>query len=274
MEWKDCLKKNRQGKGDPVTALYLPSGFVAAESIPLACRALNWVSHIVFAGSLSRIPRVSERDVRSSKGMKRVEDRFARAERERRAFLTRRYDPDAPKPLVSYMRVEADDKTLQVFLCRDAPFETSVSLTIRPHNPGRDGSKHGPPLVVLQWETKTQNRDEAFRLPETFGPSVRTAACAWQDSKDTGLTSVVFKVASRYPIQMPRRWSLLGIEWRENQGGVVCFGSDDMVGYLVTLPSSLSGQIVHRVADGDLTIYEGESYYLEDRPGRPIRQKI
>lgn len=274
MDWKKLIGTNKKGLGDPVTALYLPDGFVVATSVPLARLALRWIARLTFGETAGHLTcDLNEGDTSTIDGMNRLAERFERLENERQKGL-RRYDLFAQKPLIAGLRVHQFRDALQLHAFRLAPFESSVTVTVRPHLASRDGHERGPPLVGIEWRTVGPCRDEALLLPETFGAAVRNSACSWPDTTETGLESVVFRIASHMPFFMPRRWSLLGFEWPHDQGGVVCFGGTDMVGYLVTLPKDLASPLVHRVGDGGITIIGGERFYLNDGGRSPLWQKF
>lgn len=274
MDWTKRLKTNENGLGDPVTALYLPEGFVVATSFPLAGLALRWIARLTFGEAAERVTgNIVGDNAANVNGLREISERFTRLEDERQTGL-QRYDTDVPKPLIAGLRVHLLEDSLQLHAFRTTPFGSSVTVTVRPHLASRDGSKDGPPLVGVEWKTVGPGRDEAMLLPETLGAPVRNNACSWPDTTETGLTSVVFRVASHMPLPMPRRWSLRGLEWPHDRGGIVCFGKDSEVGYLVTLPRELASPLVRRVGDGSITLYGGEHYYLDDRSRSPQWQKF
>ncbi len=264
MDWKKYLGTNTRGNGDPVTALYLPQGHFIAGSFPLARRTLEWVARMTFGESAGRIiHEMNEENTTTIDGLRALSERFVQLETLRETAGLR-YDPDAPKPLFAGLRVTMFDDALQLYVFRQAPFDSCVNVTIRPHLPSRDGTPQGPPLIGLEWETIGPGHDEALMLPETFGPSIRNNASAWPNTEKTNLTTVVFRIASHMPIVLPKRWSLLGFEWPANVGGIVCFGAHNEVGYLVTLPKEMAGLLIRRVGNGEMTIYGGEDHYVGD----------
>ena len=273
MDWSAYLAEN-PGGGDPVTALWQPSGFVIARSFPLASDAIAWIVRLTFgddAGPIIR--RIGERGATSLDGLRRLAVRLRSLEAKRIANEDR-YAPDAQKPLMAGLRVRMLGDSLSLFAFRQAPFDSSVSLIIRPHDARRDGSAEGPPVVGIEWSTVGPGRDERLLLPETLGAALRNCSCAWPDTSETGLTSVVFRIASHIPLRMPKRWSLAGIEWPADRGGIACFGGGKDVGYLVTLPRELASPLIRNVCAGGTDIYGGESFHLNDRPPAPFPQKF
>lgn len=274
MDWKQRLDTNTEARGDPVTALYLPKGFVVAASIPFAELAIRWIARLTFGEAAERVTNeLIEDHATTYDGLRAISNRFTLLADERQARL-QDYDPDAPKPLIAGLRAPLFADSLKLHAFRTTPFRSSVTVTIRPYLASRDGSKDGPPLVGVEWTTVGPGRDEAMLLPETLGASVRNHACAWPDSTETGLTSVVFRLASRTPLPMFQRWSLCGIDWPHDQGGVVCFGGSGEIGYLVTLPKTLASPLIHRVVDGSREIYGSEHPYLNDRGRSPHWQNV
>ena len=147
-------------------------------------------------------------------------------------------------------------------------------ITIRPNDAERDGSKEGPPVIGIEWETVSPCRDEGLLLPETFGAAIRTCSVAWPDTRKTNLVSVTFRLASHVPLHVPKRWSLAGIDWPAHRGGIACFGGENEVLYLVTLPRKHASPLIHSIADGSRTIYGGEHFYLDDLGRQPLFQKF
>ncbi len=276
MDWKNRLAENPDGNGDPVTALWQPNGHVIAQSFPLANLALEWMIGLRFPPHARRIQHALSTEPHSSyvEGLESLAGHLTDLEEERAAGDDKLYAPDAPKPPLAGLRVTMHKDSLRLYAFRNAPFNSSVTLVIRPHNAKRDGTKEGPPIVGIEWTTVGPGRDEALLLPETFAAAIRNCSVAWPDTLATGLVSVWFSVASHVPLHVPRRWSLGGFEWPADRGGIACFGGGSEVHYLVTLPKELASPLIHRIADGSITIYGGEHFYLNDLGRRHLSQKF
>lgn len=263
MDWSKRLSDNPEGHGDPVTALYLPSGYLVATSFPLAAFAIEWIARLSFGKDAGRVLRsgLGERTCTTVRGLHALADRFLALDGARRG--SSRYAPDEAMPVIGGLRAWKTTDGAAFHAFRVAPYRSSVTLTVRPHDARRDGTPAGPPLIGLEWEAPGPGRDEGLRLPESLAAAVRRCSVAWPDTRATGLVSVVFKAEGNLPVPVTKRWSMLGIEWPANEGGVACFDGRQSVVHLVTLPRKLASPLIRTVADGSRTLYGGESYYLD-----------
>ena len=273
---EEISERIRDGNGDPVTALWQPSGHVIAQSFPLVRDAIDWIVRLTFgpqAGAFADMFLTGDMST-TVEGLGKLAVHLDALENQREEKYDKHYSPDAPKPLMAGLRVTMHQDSLRLYAFRNAPFNSSVMLVIRPHDTEGDGTKEGPPIVGIEWTTVGPGRDEALLLPETFGAAIRNCSVAWPDTLETGLVSVRFSIASHAPLHVQKRWSLAGIEWPADRGGIVCFGGGSEVQYLVTLPKELASPLIRRIGDGSITIYGGEHFYLNDLGRRHLSQKF
>jgi len=259
MDWKTYLDTNPESNGDPVTAMYLPRGFVMAEGHDLAIAALGWALWLA-----------SEKD---------GEDPTTKTVRESAvndlSALTKFAAMLNGLPLGKNNRV-ADilDGEFHFQVKRGKIAERNAArLVIRPHNQTRDHAESGPPTVLVEWSCPSPAPFADLRIRETFGPLVRKSSCAWTDPSETGLATVHFALREHGIVRVDGPGHVEGFEWDPSLGGTIEFGTPAERSYLVTLPHAFATPLVFRVMQSQPHL-GGETNHLRSWPRRQPFQRF
>jgi hypothetical protein len=274
MDWKKRFAENPDHIGDPVAALWQPSGFVIAHSIPLASYAMGWIARLALGAAGAAFARKIDPDVaHSNTVLRRHMERVQAIEAARRLETDGRGFVDLPKPLISTLVIMWVNGTLGLHAFRSMPFMSSVSVTIRIYDPRRDGKPEGPPAVGIEWRTVGPGRDETLRIPETFAAAIHDCSCAWSKPDDPELETIMLHRQGNAPFHVPRRWSLAGFEWAPHRGGIACFGGGKEVLHFVTLPQAYAQPVVLHITNKE-NLIEGKGWYLRQTALNRCHQKF
>lgn len=263
MDWNKRLETNPKRHGDPVTALYLPSGGLIATGFIVTPAAVKWILGLLVGedrvGDI--LPKeVEEKWSTTEVGLHLLADlmRLGPHPFGQGTFLLEGADslPDGARFAVAHR-----NNGSHAVLC------------VRLHDANRDGTPTGPPMIAIEWEAPGPGRDEALRIPESLAAAVRHCSVAWPDTRQMELESVVFTGTMPMGTLAGGRWSMAGVEWPAHRGGIMRFNDHGAVTHLVTLPRQLTSSIVHAVADRH-TLYGGEEYYLNDTRPHQYWQKF
>ncbi len=269
MDLARLVGKNRERLGDPVTALYLPKGFVVAWGFPLGKIAIAWAARLVYDERTERLTSLlaehGAETMESLELLDRCLRHMDRKEGEDKRWLSSRMRHDGLK---IYVRLQRG---------------TAANIIVRPGNQERDKtSVPPPPLVAIEWETNAPDGGKFLKLPETFASAVRSHASAWEGewrgepARPPELTSTYFVLQEPALATTEPEPSLCEFSWPADKGGIVRFPyASEASEYFATLPTDMAANLVGAVHRHPHAVRCGDAnHYLANTSPRSLFQKF